>query len=122
MDVAQQPAYRPQPGDLERKLADCFPDEGLRVAARAQVMRYGRQTWHHEVDRVRLAILKIAAGDLLAIDKTVALAEEDFRAVLTKAEYPAYSQLGPGIDSTSRTAQAAIAADKAQYRKWIQGR
>jgi len=119
MDSQQQPAFSPQPIDLERKLVDTFPDEGKRVAARFQLLRYGREGWHHEVDRVRLGILKLSEGDLGAIDRLVAAAIIDYRDILAQAEYPAYSRLTPGIDPASAPAQAAIAADKRQYDDWM---
>ncbi len=121
MDVSQ-PTYQPQPGDFERKLADVFPNEGLREAARAQLLRYGREGWHHEPARVRLAILKLGGGDLVAIDRYVESAGVDYRDILAQAEYPAYSKLPAGIDPTSPPAQEAIRADKAQYLEWIEGR
>lgn len=119
MTDASQTPYKPQAGDLERKLRSQFPNDGLREAARSQLLRYGHQAWHREVDRVRMAILKLAGSDLLAIDKWVDQAGVDFRDVLAAAESPAYMALKPGIDPSSPAAQAAIASDRKQYTDWI---
>lgn len=116
--MEQQP-YEPQPRDLERKLTELFPNDGLRNAARAALSRYGRQNWHAEIDRVRLAILKLAGGDLTAIDKGVDAADVDYRDTLASAEYPAYSLLRPGIDPLEPEAQSAIESDRRQYLEWI---
>lgn len=116
-----QEGYQPEPGDLERKLNDLFSAEGLRDAARSSLSRYGRESWHYEVDRVRLAILKLAGADLTAIDKQVDAANVDYRDVLAAAEFPAYRLLPPGIDPATPEAQRAIAADRQQYLEWIGG-
>lgn len=122
MNIEHELRYSPEPGELERKLAEAFPSEDLRDAARARLMRYGRQDWHREPERVRLAILKLAGSDLVAIDRRVAAAGVDYRDILAEAEYPAYSKLPPGIDSSSPAAQAAIRSDKQQFMDWINRR
>lgn len=116
----EQRGYRPQPGDLERKLRSLFPNDGLRNAARAALRRYGAATWHHEADRVRLAILKLAGPDLTAIDRRVDEAIVDYRDTLAAAEFPAYAALGPHVDGSSPEAQAAIKADREQYSAWVE--
>ena len=120
MGTNQPPAHEPQPADLERKLADAFPNEGLREAARAQLLRYGREGWHHEPGRVRLAILKLAGSDLVALGRFVESAGVDYRDILSMAEYPAYSKLPPGIDPMSAPAQEAMRADERQYLEWLE--
>lgn len=116
-----QMVYEPNPGDLERKLLELFPAEGLRDAARSALRRYGRESWHYEADRVRLAILKLAGGDLTSIDKQVDAANVDYRDTLAAAEYPEYSKLRPGVDPESAEAKRAIEADRQQYLDWIGG-
>ncbi|NND02849.1 MAG: hypothetical protein HKN91_08680 [Acidimicrobiia bacterium] len=116
-----QPAHQPEPGELERKLSDLFPNERLRDAARSALSRYGRESWHQEIERVRLGILKLAGPHLTQIDKQVDAASVDYRDTLAAAEYPAYSQLTPGIDPQDAAAQEAIAADLQQYLDWLNG-
>ena len=110
-----------QPSDLERKLLEMFPRERLRDAARSSLSRYGRESWHREVDRVRVAILKLAGPDLTAIDKQVDAANVDYRDILAAAEYPAYSRLRPGIDPLDPEAQRAAESDRRQYLEWLGG-
>lgn len=115
----QQQPHQPRPDELERKLSELFPNEGLRDAARSALRRYGRESWHKEGDRVRLAILKLAGTDLTAINKRVDEANVDYRDSLAAAEYPAYSLLSPGIDPLDPAAQRAIESDRRQYLEWL---
>jgi hypothetical protein len=122
MDPEPQSPYSPSSIDLERKLAEAFPNDAIREAARTRLLRYGREDWHREPDRVRLAILKLGGSDLAAIDRQVEAAGVDYRDILAQAEYPAYSRLPPGIDPAGSKARAAISSDRRQYLDWMAGR
>lgn len=119
--MEHQTGYTPQPGDVEGKLRVLFPNEGLREAARGSLRRYGAQSWHKDLDRVRLAVLKLAGDDLTAINRHVDEAAVDHRDTLAAAEFPSYTALGASVDRTSPAAQAAIKADRAQYLAWVKG-
>ena len=119
--MTHQPAYGPKPGDLERKLAQLFPSEGDRQQARELLERYGTETWHKEVERVQLAALRLAGGDLAELLRSVALANMDYRDVIAAAEYPAFMKLPVGTDMQSAEYTAAIEADHRQYIEWVEG-
>lgn len=96
-----------------------FPIEDLRDAARSQLERYGRHQWHSEVERVRLAILKWAGADVMAIGTRADDADVDYRDVLVAAEFPSYAALGPAVNPAAGSAQQAIRDDREQYEAWI---
>lgn len=121
LGVAFQPTYRPRPGDLERKLVALYPDEANRSEAGGLLEIYGDESWHREVDRVRLAILKLAGGDLAQVARYVDEANRDFRDVIAMAEYPAYMRLPPGGNPRSAAYRQAVDADAEQYLAWVRG-
>jgi hypothetical protein len=49
---------------------------------------------HFERNRVHAAVLKLADGDLLDLQRQVAVADADFREVVGAAEYPAQMKIG----------------------------
>lgn len=97
-------------------LGRLFPPP-LQTMARAELDRYGTSGTEAEIERVRLAILKVSDGDLGRLAEGVALAKRDYRDVLAVAEYPAeFSR--PGATSEADL-MAARAADRAQYSNWL---
>ena len=69
--------------------------------------------------RVRLAILKLANGDMNILKENVVTATRDFRDVLAFAEYPRWSK-EIGFDKAPRALeQEVIKADWLQYRQWL---
>jgi hypothetical protein len=117
----EQPSYQPDPHEVGEKLASLFPSGTDRERARGDLAEYGGDELHRDVDRVRLAILRLSEGDPDRVSELVALALTDYRDVLAAAEYPNYSQLEPGIDPNAPEAQEAIRADWEQYNDWVQG-
>ena len=79
---------------------------------------YGDEAWHREPERVRLAALKLAAGDLERLRQTVTDAGLDYRDVLAAAEYPAYLRTNPGDLGEEERVQI-IEADWQQYQAWL---
>ncbi len=114
-----QPAYHPRPGEVERVLARIHPDEAQRSAARDLLARYGGEDWHRELDRVRLAVLRLAGTDLAATERRVADASVDYRDTLVAAEYPRFSRLPVGTDPASEAYRKAIEDDAADYLAWV---
>ena len=104
--------------DLERLLAREFLPEQT-GEARVILARYGVAAWQREPVRVRVAALKLAAGDLEQLDHFIEVARADYRDVLAWAEYPAYLQrpLGPADE---REAREAVDADWRQYKDWFE--
>jgi hypothetical protein len=67
--------------------------------------------------RVRLAILKLAAGNHLRIPDLVLEANSDYRDVLGAAEYPRYRKLG--VRATEDEKRRAIGGDWDEYVTWL---
>jgi len=116
---------------MNQPVPDVSEDDVRRIAARyfgeaklPQVLsvldEFGKQEWNEPANpRVRLAILKLADGDLEALSKHTAVAIQDFRDVLAWAEYPKWSK-EIGFDKVPRRVeQKAIKADWQQYCEWL---
>ena len=112
-----QPTPNVTAADVDRIVARDFPP-GDRARVMAALEEYGRESWHNEIVRVRVALLKLAAGDAarLAIDLDVA--KTDYRDVLAAAEYPLYS-LRPFEKMPDAEREQIIASDWAQYQDWL---
>lgn len=91
-----------------------------RTAARdveAILARYGAESWHRDVLRVRMACLKCANGDLALLAGCIEEANRDYRDVLAAAEYRRYDW---GLDEQARA--AAIARDWQELQDWLHRR
>lgn len=76
--------------------------------------------WHREVDRVRLAVLKLAAGSVTQLRSHIEIAKIDYRDVLAAAEYPSYMKRDPDIGRLSPGERAQIIEDDwRQYQRWL---
>jgi hypothetical protein len=81
---------------------------------------FGKQEWNRPSARVRLAILKLANGDLDRLLDETKTAIDDYRDVLSAAEYPRYSrEIGFG-DVSDGAKQAVMEDDWRQYRDWLE--
>jgi hypothetical protein len=81
---------------------------------------FGKQEWNNPSARVRLAILKLANGDLNKLMDNTKVAIEDFRDVLSAAEYPRYSR-EIGFDEVDKDYKRAVIDDDwRQYRQWLE--
>jgi hypothetical protein len=77
----------PTNADVERVVrSDFLPDRVPEVLA--MLNEYGKERWHHEPHRVRLAALKIAAGRLEELRAQINIAKCDYRDVIASAENP----------------------------------
>ncbi len=115
----KQPIPKVTDKDVERIALRDFGKENL-----SQVLdilqEYGKQDWNRPGSpRVRLAILKLANGDLEELSKQTETAIQDFRDVLSLAEYPRY-MAEIGFDRVpSKNERAAIDDDWKQYCEWL---
>ncbi len=69
---------------------------------------------------MRVAILKLANGDLDRLLNETKNAIEDYRDVLSEAEYPRYSREIGFNDAPETLKQAVIDDDWRQYREWLE--
>jgi uncharacterized protein YbaA (DUF1428 family) len=105
-----------EPDDITRLLDRDFGGDA--PEARAVL---GALTGTHPgaVARITAAAMKLAAGDLDELRKAVAVATNDWRDVISWAEYPRYMRLGR--DAERSVLRAAMDADWAEYQAWLSG-
>ena len=118
--MPNQPIPKVTDDDVMRVARRDFPsqhiDEVLTVLA-----RYGEGDGSAAVPRVRLAILKLAGGNLERLRVQVETALSDFRDVLAFAEYPQYfARVTGAADQSREEVQRIIDADWNQYQEWLQ--
>ena len=105
--------------DVERVVRRDFPAE--RVAEVWAILNeYGSEGWQRELDRVRLAALKLAAGDMEMLRRHIETAKQDYRDVLAYAEHPGYMSRvpGPGTRPPDEV-KRIVDADWKQYQDWL---
>ena len=114
-----QPVPHVSAADIERVIYRDFPrvqvDDVLAILA-----EYGTEIWHKERERVRLAALKLANGDLAKLRSAIDRAKLDYRDVLAPAEYPKFMQEGIRFRRLrSRDRQLIYTDDWQQYERWL---
>ena len=113
-----QPTPKVTADDVIRVVQRDFPTDTEAVMSSLQV--YGTERWHREVDRVRLAILKLAAGDATKVVAHMQLACTDYRDVLAGAEYPDYTRASAhDLSDDSELACELVNRDWEQYQTWL---
>ena len=112
-----QPVPKISAADIERLLARDFPDV---AAARTALASYGSKDWHREPERVRAAALKLAGGSIEKLQRTMAMADNDYRDVLAYAEYPSYMDKISATEKDAAKRQKLIEEDWKQYRDWFE--
>ena len=104
---------------LPQVLGKLFPDPSAREHAARILSSYGRESFHLEVERVHLGILKLSGADLSAIEKWTQFACNDFRDLLIEAEY----RLSFGKDrlraANPQEYNALKKKEHEQYDAWI---
>lgn len=115
-----QPVPKVTSEDVERIVRrDFTPDKYAEVTA--MLSEYGMEEWQHGEARVRLAILKLAAGDIKQLRYWVDISKRDYRDVLAYAEYPGYMTKVPPLEEISAAGrQEIINQDWLQYQAWLQ--
>jgi len=128
----EQPTGGPEPVELtelvRRKVCQLFPNEDQDEAIRLLEKKCGRGLPFHEratpqdLDRVRLAILKLSDGDLSELGRQVDVARTDWRDVLCVAEQPEAFKMSL-VDYAKLTSDSRAeidARDRQQYDSWLQ--
>jgi hypothetical protein len=108
---------------VERKLAALWSADQKRANARAALARYGTESYECEIERVRMAILKLSEGVLSELLRMTDAAKLDYRDVLMWAEYPeegkALWSVRPNLSEAERRELEAVRArDRAQLDAW----
>lgn len=106
---------------LPRLLEKMFPNEGDRELVVDILGQYGHEGFHKEMDRVRMAILKLAGRSPERIRYYTLMACRDYRDILSAAEYP--SQVGKYLlkDRDPERYEELVQEDKDQYQAWYLG-
>lgn len=105
--------------DVERIVRRDFPKERFE-AVMEMLGEYGKEGWHREGHRVRVAVLKMANGRLDALRRHLEAAKRDYRDVLVAAEYPEYWRATSGSRKLSKEEhQQVVEADWNQYESWF---
>jgi len=119
MATERQPVPTVTDADVDRIVRRDFSyDEHQRAIA--LLARYGSDDWHREAVRVRLAVLKLADGDMTRLEREVEVACRDYRDVLAPAEYPEYCAKSIKGRFGRGQRASAIASDWQQYSQWLQ--
>ena len=117
--MTTQPHPTVSRADVERIVRRDFPADRT-VEVLAMLDEYGKEDWQREPHRVRLAALKLAAGDIKRLRYEIEGAKRDYRDVLGPAEYPGYAKHMFHIDKLAQDEQQRIIdADWKQYQDWL---
>jgi hypothetical protein len=112
--IMKQPVPQVSSSDLDRVVERDFP-----IEARAEISTLLDAYGDREAVRVKLAILKLAAGDVSKVRHYVGRAVQDYRDVLAWAEYPGYMDNGWSRGLPAEKRDAVIASDWEQYDAWL---
>ena len=119
MTMTSQPTPTVTSVDVERIVRRDFPSDRA-VEVLAMLDEYGTEDGERESHRVRLAVLKLAAGDITRLRYELEGAKRDYRDVLGPAEYPGYTRHMFRIEKlTPDDQQRIIDADWKQYQDWL---
>ena len=102
---------------LSSKLEALFPDINSRKDAIDILNEYGKESHEQETIRVRLAILKLTGSDLDKIIDFTDSAKQDYRDILSWAEYSRQSKNWSVPDGKKK--QKLVDEDRAEYQKWL---
>ena len=114
-----QPIPKVSNDDVERIVRRDYP-QNLYFTIMDVLEEYGSERWQREEHRVRLAVLKLANGDIDELRRLIITAKKDYRDVIAPAEYPSYSKNRWGTEEKySDIIQKIIQKDWEQYTNWL---
>ncbi len=116
--MADQPVPSVTDEDVKRIALRDFGEAQLSLAV-SILDEFGKQDWNPPSTRVRLAILKLAKGDLDRLLDETQVAINDYRDVISAAEYPRYSREVSFREVVKEVEQAIIEDDWKQYCEWL---
>ena len=119
--MTQQPAPTITENDINRIIRRDYPGDQYSVAMEV-LNAYGKEEYHREQNRVRMAALKLSAGDIVKLKEYTNIAMGDYRDVLAFAEYPNYMKEKDIQSSSSEHRKAIIDKDWKQYCDWLNSR
>jgi hypothetical protein len=115
----KQPVPEISEADVNRIVRRDFPFEQFDTVM-SVLNEYGTEDWQRGVNRVRLAVLKLADGDMQALRREIDAAIRDYRDVVAYAEYPEYMQkVSPTTDLSEEDREIIMREDWTQYQAWL---
>jgi hypothetical protein len=110
---------------LNRKLDAMWADPIERARVLTELQKFGPEAYEREVERVRLAILKLCDARTERVIELVAVAKRDYRDVLMWAEYPGEGQalwaIRPDLSNEERLRLEDLRRrDRQQYHNWLE--
>lgn len=117
--MTSQPIPTVTSADVDRIVRRDFPADRVPEVL-AVLEEYGHESWHRETYRVRVAVLKLAAGKFKKLRQGIENAKKDYRDVLAYAEYPGYFMHIPGpARPPADEERRVVEADWKQYQEWF---
>jgi hypothetical protein len=104
---------------LPQVLTRLFPEQRDRETVEGILSAYGTEMFHREIPRVKMAVLKMAGGDLDEVTRCMDIACRDYRDVLCAAEYPNQSKRWSLKETKPDEYEELIQKDLQQYQEWI---
>lgn len=116
--MSSQPIPKISNVDVERIARREF---GAESAHALEILsEYGADDWHKAPERVRVAALKLARGDIEALRGAIDTAKQDYRDVIAWAEYPKYMRdVSPSAEISAGDRKEVTDADWKQYVEWL---
>lgn len=106
---------------IKQKISQLWPEHESHEILKI-LDQYGAESYHKEIKRVHLAIIKLSEGDLGRLKHFVDVARSDYRDVLAFAEYPGEMKLGflGKKELTPEEVHELRKRDREQYLDWLE--
>src|SRR5262249_27214176 len=105
-------------GLMISKVRECFPEDKAEEVL-AILDQYGTESYERERERVQIAILKLANGNLEELLRLIQVAKRDYRDVLAWAEYPEAMRRDTWSIEDARERERIRERDLRQYVEWL---
>jgi len=105
---------------LDEKIKLYFPEIRDQNIVLNELKNYGIEEYELEVDRVHLAIIKCADGNINKIGEFVEIAKHDYRDIIARSEYP--NQFENGFTDDKDLIKILEKKDKKQFYEWIKNK
>ncbi|MCB1023163.1 MAG: hypothetical protein KDB79_02150 [Acidobacteria bacterium] len=102
-----------------RKIKQEFPDDDQDEILKV-LDQYGVESYEQERERVQVAIIKLAEGNLEKLKTEVSGAKGDFRDTLGAAEYPEQSRKATWRMKDKEKANKIVESDRKKYLEWLE--
>lgn len=100
-------------------LSKMFSDQTSQDEAQTILSQYGKESYHQEPDRIKVAILKLCENNPENLTSLTAQACADFRDILAWAEYPESSKRWSLKAKNPEKYHKILEKDRQQYLMWV---